>query len=67
MSKVRGIAYTNKYSISIIQILINHNVCFVVFLVTIESVGALPPDVLFIEAIKVLKQKCRTFLQELNL
>lgn len=36
------------------------------FAVTIESVGALPPDVLFIEAVKVLKLKCRTFLDELN-
>jgi len=32
------------------------------FPVTIESTGALPPDVLFIEAVKVLKLKCRTFL-----
>jgi hypothetical protein len=36
------------------------------FPVTIESTGALPPDVLFIEAVKVLKLKCRTFLDELN-
>ncbi|XP_049812959.1 DNA-directed RNA polymerases I and III subunit RPAC1 [Schistocerca nitens] len=36
------------------------------YIFTIESVGALPPDVLFTEAVKVLKQKCRTFLEELN-
>lgn len=36
------------------------------FIFTIESVGALPPDVLFVEAVKVLKLKCRTFLDELN-
>ncbi|XP_069682724.1 DNA-directed RNA polymerases I and III subunit RPAC1 isoform X1 [Periplaneta americana] len=36
------------------------------FIFTIESVGALPPDVLFIEAVKVLKTKCRTFLDELD-
>nr|CAD7400088.1 unnamed protein product [Timema cristinae] len=36
------------------------------FIFTIESVGALPPDVLFLEAVKVLKNKCRMFLDELN-
>ncbi|XP_067012451.1 DNA-directed RNA polymerases I and III subunit RPAC1 [Anabrus simplex] len=36
------------------------------FIFTIESVGAMTPDVLFIEAIKVLKQKCRSFLEELR-
>ncbi|XP_063235462.1 DNA-directed RNA polymerases I and III subunit RPAC1 isoform X2 [Bacillus rossius redtenbacheri] len=36
------------------------------FIFTIESVGAIPPDVLFVEAVKILKNKCRTFLEELN-
>ncbi|KAH0945938.1 hypothetical protein HN011_008011 [Eciton burchellii] len=34
--------------------------------VTVESVGTLPPAVLFTEAVKLLKNKCRTFLAELN-
>lgn len=33
---------------------------------TIESVGTLPPTVLFVEAVKVLKGKCKTFLEELE-
>ncbi|KAJ9592511.1 hypothetical protein L9F63_015828 [Diploptera punctata] len=36
------------------------------FIFTIESVGALPPDVLFIETLKLLKTKCRAYLDELN-
>lgn len=36
------------------------------FLFTVESVGALPPDAIFVEAVKVLKKKCRTFLDELQ-
>ncbi|XP_034249654.1 DNA-directed RNA polymerases I and III subunit RPAC1 [Thrips palmi] len=36
------------------------------YIFSVESVGALPPDVLFVEAIKVLKKKCMTFLEELN-
>lgn len=36
------------------------------FLFTVESVGALTPDAIFIEAVKVLKKKCRTFLDELQ-
>lgn len=36
------------------------------FMFTVESVGALPPDTIFIEAVKVLKKKCRTFLDELQ-
>jgi DNA-directed RNA polymerase I and III subunit RPAC1 len=28
------------------------------FIFSIESVGMLPPDVLFVEAVKILKQKC---------
>lgn len=36
------------------------------FSVTIESVGALSPDVLFTEAVKILKKKCTTILSELN-
>lgn len=34
--------------------------------VTVESLGALPPNVLFMEAVKVLKGKCRSFLEELD-
>lgn len=34
--------------------------------VTIESVGALTPDILFLEAIKVLKEKCKRLLNEIN-
>lgn len=34
--------------------------------VTIESVGALKPDELFLEAVKVLKNKCRMILQQIN-
>ncbi|XP_017880235.1 DNA-directed RNA polymerases I and III subunit RPAC1 [Ceratina calcarata] len=33
---------------------------------TIESVGTLPPSVLFVEAVKILKGKCKTFLEELD-
>ncbi|XP_017752939.1 PREDICTED: DNA-directed RNA polymerases I and III subunit RPAC1 isoform X2 [Eufriesea mexicana] len=33
---------------------------------TIESVGTLSPSVLFVEAIKILKGKCKTFLEELE-
>lgn len=36
------------------------------FLFTVESVGAMPPDTIFVEAVKVLKKKCRTFLDELQ-
>lgn len=34
--------------------------------VTIESVGALKPDILFTEAVKILKNKCKSLLDELN-
>ncbi|XP_046659018.1 DNA-directed RNA polymerases I and III subunit RPAC1-like [Homalodisca vitripennis] len=36
------------------------------FIFTIESVGALKPDELFLESVKVLKNKCRAFLQQIN-
>jgi len=36
------------------------------FIFYIESTGALAPDVLFAESAKVLIQKCRTFLSELD-
>jgi len=36
------------------------------FIFTIESVGALPPDILFKESIGVLKKKCKKFLTEIN-
>ncbi len=34
--------------------------------VSVESSGALPPDTLMVEAIKVLREKCTHFLDELN-
>ena len=34
--------------------------------VSVESSGALPPDTLMVEAIKVLREKCTYFLEELN-
>ena len=37
-----------------------------VFSVSIESTGALQPDVLMTEAIKVLIGKCRRFIQEID-
>ncbi|CAL1679742.1 unnamed protein product [Lasius platythorax] len=36
------------------------------FIFNIESVGTLSSAVLFTEAVKVLKNKCRTFLAELE-
>ncbi|XP_041354186.1 DNA-directed RNA polymerases I and III subunit RPAC1-like [Gigantopelta aegis] len=36
------------------------------FIFSVESTGILPPDVLVSEAIKVLMEKCRTMLSELN-
>lgn len=38
--------------------------CFVP--VTIESVGAMAPDVIFKEAVKIIKDKCVSLLEELN-
>lgn len=35
-------------------------------IVTIESVGTLPPSALFVEATKILKGKCKMFLEELE-
>lgn len=39
---------------------------FSCFTVNIESVGAIPPNELFVEAVKVLKNKCFKLLQELD-
>ncbi|XP_064402889.1 DNA-directed RNA polymerases I and III subunit RPAC1-like [Halichondria panicea] len=36
------------------------------FIFSVESSGALPPDTLMVEAIKVLREKCTHFLEELN-
>lgn len=36
------------------------------FIFNIESVGALKPDVIFIEAVKNMKKKCRLFLDEIQ-
>ena len=40
--------------------------CYVFYLVSVESTGALSSDVLVCEAIKVLLGKCRHFLSELD-
>ena len=37
-----------------------------VYIVSVESTGALPPDVLVQEAVKILKLKCAFFLTELD-
>lgn len=42
------------------------NISFVVFLVSVESTGALSSDALVCESIKVLLGKCRHFLSELD-
>ncbi|XP_051159021.1 DNA-directed RNA polymerases I and III subunit RPAC1-like [Leptopilina boulardi] len=36
------------------------------FIFTVESVGALPSSVLFVEAVKILKGKCRSFIELLD-
>lgn len=36
------------------------------YIFSVESVGALKPDVIFTEAVKVLKKKCRKFLEEIE-
>lgn len=36
------------------------------FIFTVESVGAYQPNDIFIESVKLLKKKCRTFLNELE-
>lgn len=36
------------------------------FIFSVESTGALPPNVLMCEAVKILKEKCRMFLVELD-
>lgn len=35
------------------------------FVVTIESTGALPPEVVFTEAVKILEDKCERVITEL--
>lgn len=42
------------------------NILFCCFLVSIESVGAVPPDQLFIDSIKLLMSKCDRLLQEID-
>jgi hypothetical protein len=41
-------------------------VFFLVCLVTIESTGAITPDVLFTEAVKILEDKCERVITELS-
>ncbi|KAF7989994.1 hypothetical protein HCN44_008668 [Aphidius gifuensis] len=36
------------------------------FIFNVETVGAIPPNVIFLESVKVLKKKCRVFLEELD-
>ncbi|XP_034474200.1 DNA-directed RNA polymerases I and III subunit RPAC1 [Drosophila innubila] len=36
------------------------------YIFNVESVGALKPEVIFLEAIKVLKKKCRAFIDEIE-
>ncbi|XP_038206560.1 DNA-directed RNA polymerases I and III subunit RPAC1 [Zerene cesonia] len=36
------------------------------FIFNVESVGAMPPQAIFIEAVKILRDKCKTILDELN-
>ncbi|CAD6215549.1 GSCOCG00000359001-RA-CDS [Cotesia congregata] len=36
------------------------------YIFNVESIGAVEPGVLFLQAVKVLKDKCRTFLDELD-
>ncbi|XP_049877830.1 DNA-directed RNA polymerases I and III subunit RPAC1 isoform X2 [Pectinophora gossypiella] len=36
------------------------------FIFNVESVGALPPQVIFVEAVKILRDKCKSLLEELN-
>jgi DNA-directed RNA polymerase I and III subunit RPAC1 len=42
-----------------------HLFCFC-WTVTIESTGALPPEVLFTEAVKILEEKCERVISELS-
>ncbi|CAG9789355.1 unnamed protein product [Diatraea saccharalis] len=36
------------------------------FIFNVESVGALAPNIIFVEAVKVLRDKCKSLLDELN-
>ncbi|EDW64090.1 DNA-directed RNA polymerases I and III subunit RPAC1 [Drosophila novamexicana] len=36
------------------------------YIFNVESVGALKPEVIFLEAVKVLKKKCRSFIDEIE-
>lgn len=36
------------------------------FIVSIESVGAIPPDQLFVDAVKLLMSKCDRLLKEID-
>ncbi|XP_072929844.1 DNA-directed RNA polymerases I and III subunit RPAC1 [Epargyreus clarus] len=36
------------------------------FIFNVESVGAMPPNVIFVEAVKILRDKCKSLLDELN-
>lgn len=61
------LAVTSEYSSSGVKscFSVSSN-SYVVLLVSVESTGALRPDVLVGEAIKVLMNKCRIFLAELD-
>jgi DNA-directed RNA polymerase I and III subunit RPAC1 len=36
------------------------------FIFTIESTGALPPEMLFTEAVRILEEKCERVISELS-
>lgn len=60
MSKIQD-HFICKYNIrSVHKFVMNY------FLVTIESVGALKADVIFIEAVKILKNKCVALYEEIK-
>jgi hypothetical protein len=56
-------SYTDYCSNSLIYLTC---VLLLVCLVTIESTGAIPPDVLFTEAVKILEDKCERVITELS-
>lgn len=62
-SKVCGNLGLTRFNCSI-----ESYICFflLVWLVTIESTGALPPEVLFTEAVKILEDKCERVIAELS-
>lgn len=64
--------YKHVFMLSYITIIISlkcldcSNLIYLHSLVTIESTGALPPEVLFTEAVKILEDKCERVIAELS-